>query len=40
VRARAGWNMFFTHVQAALDFFAQHERDLRALLAETGMLKS
>jgi len=40
VRARAGWNMFFTRGQAALDFFAQHERDLRALLAETGMLKS
>lgn len=40
VRARAGWNMFFTRGQAAQDFFAQHERDLRALLAETGMLKS
>jgi putative tricarboxylic transport membrane protein len=40
VRARAGWNMFFTRGQASLDFFAQHERDLRALLAETGMLKS
>ena len=40
VRARAGWNMFFTRGQAAQDFFVQHERDLRALLAETGMLKS
>ncbi len=40
VRARAGWNMFFTRGQASLDFFAQHERDLRTLLAETGMLKS
>ena len=40
VRARAGWNMFFRRGQAAQDFFAQHERDLRALLAETGMLKT
>ncbi len=40
VRARSAWNMFFTRGQAAQDFFAQHERDLRALLAETGMLKT
>ena len=40
VRARMGWNMFFTRGQAAQDFFAQHERDLRTLLVETGMAKS
>jgi putative tricarboxylic transport membrane protein len=40
VRARAGWNMFFTRGQAAQDFFVQHERDIRSLLAETGLLKT
>jgi tripartite-type tricarboxylate transporter receptor subunit TctC len=40
VRARAGWNMFFTRGQAAQDFFVQHERDIRTLLAETGLLKT
>lgn len=40
VRARAGWNMFFTRGQAAQDFFVQHERDIRSLLSETGLLKS
>lgn len=40
VRARNGWNMFFTRGQAAQDFFVQHERDIRSLLAETGLLKS
>jgi putative tricarboxylic transport membrane protein len=40
VRSRNGWNLFFTRGAAAQEFFAQHERDIRALLAETGMLKS
>lgn len=40
VRSRAAWNMFFTRGQAVQDFFAQHERDIRVLLTETGMLKS
>jgi putative tricarboxylic transport membrane protein len=37
VRARNGWNMFFTRGQAAQDFFVQHERDIRAMLVEVGM---
>lgn len=40
VRARSGWNTFFTRGPAAQEFFVQHERDLRSLLAETGMLKT
>ena len=40
VRARFGWNLFFTRGQAAQDFFVQHERELRTLLSDTGMLKT
>ena len=40
VRARNGWNMFFTRGQATADFFAQHEKDIRSLLVELEFIKA
>jgi putative tricarboxylic transport membrane protein len=40
VRARNGWNMFLTKGDAAKAFFEQHEKDIRALLIEVGMLQA
>jgi putative tricarboxylic transport membrane protein len=40
VRARNGWNLFFTRGQATADFFVQHEKAIRALLVELEFIKS
>lgn len=40
VRARNGWNVFFTRGQATADFFVQHEKDIRALLIELDFIKA
>jgi putative tricarboxylic transport membrane protein len=40
VRARNGWNMFFTRGREASDFFVQHEKDIRAMLVELGFIQA
>jgi putative tricarboxylic transport membrane protein len=40
VRARNGWNLFFTKGPQAQDFFVQHEKDIRAMLLELGMIQA
>lgn len=40
VRARNGWNMFFTRGQAANEFFVQHEKTIRTMLIELDFIKS
>jgi len=40
VRARNGWNIFFTRGQAATDFFVQHEKAIRTILIELEFIKA
>lgn len=40
VRARNGWNMFFTKGQQAQDFFVQHEKDIKGMLVELGFIQA
>ncbi|MFN8704055.1 MAG: tripartite tricarboxylate transporter substrate binding protein [Rhodospirillales bacterium] len=40
VRARNGWNMFFTRGQATADFFVQHEKDIRSMLVDLEFIKA
>lgn len=38
VRARFGWNVFFRRGEAAEQFFVEHERQLRAMLVDLGII--
>lgn len=40
VRARNGWNLYFTKGQATADFFVAHEKAIRALLVELEFIKA
>jgi putative tricarboxylic transport membrane protein len=40
VRARFGWNMFYSRGTQARTFFEGHERDLRTMLTELGLIQS